>query len=320
MSGRDRFENDHARNESVVRSLIEDGTLEPVAARDDDAQLWMDCDLCSFVENRLHERVEPEGLAIGERAAWLRRALATGETLMDPRRSSFVAAYWLVERGVRAGTLALPRFTLGHHFLQIFSLYVFPARRSGGVAYRALRGVYEAALAAGYAGIRVATYWTWQAAVRRYLLRYGMWTRSFKRSIEFVWASDLPSHAITVGDRTARFEVAHGARTLELITASREGDLLGWNELPAMTSGELEGEVVFHARSTFAVALAVHGWPLLRAGDDLGEAGIYDIGGPDVLAYKIAMFEFFDRQSGFDVRVPHIPGLPYEAIARQLAG
>jgi hypothetical protein len=37
-----------------------------------------------------------------------------------------------------------------------------------------------------------------------------------------------------------------------------------------------------------------------------------------VLAYKIAIFDFLDRQSGFDVRAPRIPGLPYEAIARKL--
>lgn len=135
----------------------------------------------------------------------------------------------------------------------------------------------------------------------------------------FVWTSSLPLHAITVGDCTARFAVDDGARTLELITASRDGDLLVWNELPAMASGELGGHVAFHARCTFAVALAVHGWPLLRAGDDLDEAAIYDAGGPDVLAHKIAMFELFDRQSGFEVRAPRIPGLPYEVIARKFA-
>lgn len=320
MPRRNRFEDDRVAVESVIRSLIESGTLEPLAERGDDARLWMDCDLCSFVESRFHQRVEPEGLALDQRAAWCRRALATDESLMDPRRSDFFAGFWIMDRGVRAGTLALPKITLGHQFMQVFSLYVFPARRSGGLAYRALRAVYQASIAAGYAGLRVATYWAWQAAVHRYLFRYGMWARSFKRSLEFVWASDLPSHAIAIGDRTARFAVDHGTRTIELIAASRDGDLLVWNELPAMASGEHGEHVVFHARGTFAVALALNGWPLLRAGDDLDEAGIYDIGGPDVLAHKIAMFEFFDRQSGFDVRTPRIPGLPYEAIERELSG
>jgi hypothetical protein len=85
-----------------------------------------------------------------------------------------------------------------------------------------------------------------------------------------------------------------------------------------MTSNELSDIVQFHARSTFAVALAVHGWPLLRAGDDIDDAAVYDAGGPSVLAYKIGMFEALDRASGFDVRTPRIPGLPYDAIAREL--
>jgi hypothetical protein len=200
----------------------------------------------------------------------------------------------------------------------VFSLYVFPSRRSSGLAYRALRAVHEASVAAGFIGIRVATHWTWQAAVRRYLFRYGMWAWSFKRSVDFVWARDLPPHTITIDDRTARFAVDRDDHTIELLAASRDGDVLVWNELPAMASTKLNGNLVFHARSTFAVALASHGWPLLRAGDDLDRAAGSDIGGPDVLARKIAIFEALDRRSGFDVRVPRIPGLPYEAFAREL--
>jgi hypothetical protein len=318
MRRRDRFADDRARFEAIVRPLIENGTLEPIADRDDDAQRWMDCDLCSFVENRFHERLEPASLTLEQRAAWSCRALAKSERLMDPRRSDFAAAFWIMDSGVRAGTLALPTILVGNQFLQVFSLYVFPARRSGGLAYRTLRAVYQASTAAGFLGIRVGTPWTWQAAVRRYLFRYGMWAWGFKRSIDFIWAVDLPPYTVAVGDRTARFAVDHGARTVELISASHDGDLLVWNESPALSSRELGDSVSFHARATFAVALAVHGWPLLRAGDDLDEVAAYDTGGPDVLAYKIAIFDHLDRQSGFDVRAPRIPGLPYEAIARKL--
>ncbi|HEX2686672.1 MAG TPA: hypothetical protein VHN14_08640 [Kofleriaceae bacterium] len=317
MTRRERLEDDRARVEVVVRLLIDNGTIEPVA--DADAQRWMDCDLCSFVENRFHERLDPEALTSEQRTAWSRRALAQDEHLMDPRRSDFAAAFWIMDRGVRAGTLALPMTTMGQRFLQAFSLYVFPARRSGGFAYRTLRAAYQASGTAGFAGIRVGTHWTWQAAVRRYLFRYGMWAWGFKRSIDFVWSSNLPPYTVAVGDRTARFAVDHGAHTIELISASHGGDLLVWNESPALSSRKLGDIVSFHARTTFAVALAVHGWPLLRAGDDLDKIAAYDAGGPDVLAYKIAIFEFLDRQSGFDVRSPRIPGLPYEAIARKLA-
>lgn len=317
MARRDRFEDDREKVEAIVRPLVEDGVLDPIADRDDDARLWMDCDLCSFVENRFHQQVDPETLTLDQREAWSRRALATGERLWDPRRSDFLSAFWIVDRGVRAGTVALASTMLAYRFMPASSFYVFPARRSNGLAYRALRAVYQASVSAGFAGVRVATFWTWQAAVRRYLFRYGMWAWSFKRSLDFVWASDLPAHTITIDDHTARFAVEHDAGSVELLVASRDGDLLIWNELPAMASSELGGHVAFHARSTFAVALAVHGWPLLRAGDDLDKAAIADIGGPDVLAHKIAIFEALDRRSGFDVRAPRIPGLSYEAIARE---
>ena len=303
--------------EAVVRALVDRGVLVPVAGHDDDAQLWMDCELCSFVENRLHHRLEPEALAVDERAAWSRRALTADERPLDPRRSELFVAFWIIDRGARAGTLALQQTTLGHQFMPVFSLYILPRRRASGLAYQTLRAVYQASIAAGFEGIRVATHWTWQAAVRRYLFRYGMWAWSFKRSIDFVWTGDLPPYAVTVDDHAARFTVDQDDRTLELLTASRDGDLLVWNELPAMASPELSKIVSFHARSTFAVALAVHGWPLLRAGDDIDEVAGYDVGGPDVLARRIAVFDHLDRRSGFDVRAPRIPGLPYEAIARE---
>ena len=318
MGRRDVFEDDRARLEAIVRPLIESGGLAPVGGDEDEAQRWMDCDLCSFVENRFHQQLDAEALAPDQRAAWLARALTPDERLLDPRQSDYYAAFWMVDGGVRAGTLALPTTMLGRQFLPVSSLYVYQARRSGGVAYRMMRAVHQASQAAGFLGIRVGTYWTWQAAVRRYVLRYGMWAWSFKRSLEFVWADHLPPHAITVDDHAARFAVEVDGRTVELISAARDGDRLVWDELPAMTSPELATRVAFCARSTFAVALAVHGWPLLRAGDDLAKVAGADIGGPDVLARRIAIFEYFDRRSGFDVRAPRIPGLPYEAIAREI--
>ncbi len=295
------------KSESIVAALVENGTLEPVADRDEDARLWMNCELCLFIENRLHCSVDPESLTRDQFATWSRQALAAGDHLQDPRRPTYRVAFWIVDRGVRVGTLALPQAPY-HLFQPVESLYVFPVQRSRGVAYRALRAVNHASRVAGFSGIRIGTFWTWQAAVRRYLLRYGMWAWSFKRSLEFVWATHLPKHTITIDESTARFAIEQDACTCDQIVASRDGDLLVWNELT--------DNVLFEARSTFAVALAIHGWPLLGAG---GVVNWGDIGGPDVLAYKIALFEFLDRQDGFDVRAPRIPGLPYQAIERRFA-
>lgn len=311
------FEDQQVEFEAMIRPLVEGGVLAPITDRDADAQLWMDCDLCSFVENRCHHRLEPTSVTPDDRALWMRRALAHDERLWEPRRSRFTAAFWLIDHGVRAGTLALSKAMSIHQFLPISSLYVFSTHRGTGLAYRALRAVDRAAASAGLSGIRVGTYWTWQTAVQRYLLRYGMWAWMFKRSIDFVWA-DLPAHRIAIDDHSAQFAVEHGGRRIELLTAARDGEVLIWNEAPEMDSDELSDIVQFHARSTFAVALAVHGWPLLRAGDDIDEAACYDAGGPDVLAYKIGVFEALDRGNSFDVRTPRIPGLPYDAIAQEL--
>jgi hypothetical protein len=131
---------------------------------------------------------------------------------------------------------AVSNTMLGHQFVPVFSLYVFPARRASGFAYRTLRAVHRASIAAGFTGVRLATHWTWQAAVRRYVFRYGMWAWSFKRSLDFVWASDLPSYDVDVDDHGARFAVDHDGRSLELLTASRDGDRLAlcWDLVPVV--------------------------------------------------------------------------------------
>jgi len=218
--------------ELLAAPSIARGWLDPVAAHDADAQLWMDCELASFVENRFHQRLEPQTLTSDQRAAWCGRALAAGEYLSDPRRSSFLAPFWLMDRGVRVGTVGLWP-TLGRQLAPIVSLYVFPAHRSAGHAYRALRALYDAATASELAGLRLSTGWTWQAAVRRYLLRYRMWAWSFKRSIDLVWTRHLPEHSIHIAGDTASFAVEHGDRAIALIVAGRGGDRLIWNEVPA---------------------------------------------------------------------------------------
>lgn len=313
------FEDQEVAFEAMIRPLVADGVLAPIADRDADARLWMDSDLCSFVENRCHHRMEPTSVTPGDRETWTRRALAADDRLWDPRRSQYTAAFWLLDHGVRAGTLALSKPMAMYRLLPVSSLSVFPAHRGTGVAYRALRAVDRAVVAAGLSGIRVGTYWTWQTAVRRYLLRYGMWAWSFKRSIDFIWA-DLPPHRIAIDEHGARFAIEHGGRHIELLTAARDGELLIWNEAREMASDELSATTRFHARSTLALALAVHGWPLLRAGETAQAAAGCDVGGPQVLAYKIGVFEALDRRSGFDVRTPRIPGLPYAAIERLLEG
>src|SRR4051812_33696802 len=113
------IEDEQAGFEAMVRPLVDAGVLAPIAAREAGAQLWMDCDLCSFVENRWPHRLAPAAVTADDRALWLGRALAEDERLWDPRRSQFTAAFWLIDRGVRAGTLALSRVSSCHSFLSV---------------------------------------------------------------------------------------------------------------------------------------------------------------------------------------------------------
>ena len=67
-----------------------------------------------------------------------------------------------------------------------------------------------------------------------------------------------------------------------------------------------------------ALALALDGWPLLTSPRALERSRGGDLGGSDLLAWKIALSEWVARRHGFDVCTPAIPGLPYDAIHREL--
>src|SRR5687768_10678603 len=106
-----RFPHDHERRpDAVIAQLVDGGVLKPVTDRDDDAGLWMDCDLCSFVQNRCHVIVSPQTLTDGERERWRTLAMSEAERLRDPRRDrDYLAPFWLLDEGRPAGTVALER-------------------------------------------------------------------------------------------------------------------------------------------------------------------------------------------------------------------
>lgn len=251
----------------------------------------------------------------------MQRALAPGERILDPRGDSYRAGFWILDREGRAGTLAIETCALGASFLRLSSLYVFSAARGRGVAPTALAGVQRVAVGAGFSGIRVSTHWTWQPAVRFYL-KLGMWACSFKRSIDFAWIDALAPRAIEIESAKATCWIVTGADRVPLIMASRHGERLEWDESPMVEQprGETAGIDSWYARATFAVALAVAGWPLLRSRDAFDESRGSDIGGPEVLACKIAVFEHVDRRHGFEVLTPRIPGLPYDEVAQRFEG
>jgi hypothetical protein len=141
----------------------------------------------------------------------------------------------------------------------------------------------------------------------RFYLDLGLWVSNWKHSLVFAWRDDLPAFHVEAGEREAHFGVVRDGVVEPLLVAEREGERLGWRQL-----SEGRSALLWPASQTFAVALAVRGFPLLRSPETWAQRHSWCDGGePEGLAYKIEVFEAWDRKSGFVVRTPRIPGLSY---------
>jgi hypothetical protein len=66
---------------------------------------------------------------------------------------------------------------------------------------------------------------------------------------------------------------------------------------------------------TFALHLALAGWPLVRSEEAWERRHSWsDSGEPEGLAYKIEIFEAIFRERGFEIRTPRLPGLKYRDL------
>jgi GNAT superfamily N-acetyltransferase len=304
---------DHERANILAAhaALVAEGAVEPLSQDTAETRLWLDCELASLVENRFFEPLDPGALTAAERALWEPRA-SSDEPLSSPHGHEWYRIpYWIREAGERAGTIALATSYMGMRLVTVSSLYVLPSHRRRGVAARALRRAQDAVRAHAHpnGGLRIPAYWTWQPAVRFYL-DLGLWVSNWKHSLVFAWRDDLPPYRIEGGEREARFSVAREGAWEPLLVATRdgrEGHRLGWTEL-----GEGRPASAHYAAQTFAVALAVRGFPLIRSPEAWARRhASCDGGEPEGLAYKVEVFEAWDRKSGFTVRTPRIPGLTY---------
>jgi hypothetical protein len=143
----------------------------------------------------------------------------------------------------------------------------------------------------------------------------GLWLINWKHSLVFAFRDDLPAWRVEADDREARFSLARGDAFEPILSAARDGDRLRWTELPAY-AGRVEerAEIRHRAPGTFALALAVRGFPLIRSDERWAERHSWSDGGePEGLAYKIEIFEACDKKSGWELRTPVIPGLDYRA-------
>jgi GNAT superfamily N-acetyltransferase len=293
--------------------LVRRRVIEPLARSKTDARLWLAWELAAVIEGHFHRIVDVAALDVTERRAWERRVTASAHRLRSPLKDEFRRAYWLLHNDERVGTLALDSFWLGPS-MRVSSLYVRPDRRRCGIATRALDAADAAAKGAGIQGIRLETSWCWQPAIRFYLAR-RFWGSSWKHSIAFVRSIRLPDYQVAFDGSHARFSVSFPEGDTALLEAEHHGNALGWTELPADASlSETHPELAHHATTTLSLHLAVRGWPLIRSNEHWKRRWNWsDLGMPEGLACKIALFEHEAAENGYDVRTPRIPDLDYRA-------
>jgi GNAT superfamily N-acetyltransferase len=300
--------------EECCRRLTAERVIEPVSTEEVETRGWNLYELASLVEGHLHERLDVARLsnesANTERLAWEQRVTYDGRPLRSPH--DYRQPFWLLAGdGRRIGTLAIGTMIYGLDLISVSSLYVDPAARGGGIARRALEGVFRAAVASGAGGFRLDASWTWQASVRFYA-RIGMWVWMWKHNLVFTWQKHLPPYRVEIGDSEARFFIQEDGQWRSMVTARNLGDRLGWE--PAGLEGQ-PIEMSHTVPGTFALHLALAGWPLIRSDETWENRYDWsDAGQPEGLACKIEIFEAVDRKRGFDVRTPRVPGIQYRDL------
>lgn len=301
-----RFRDDELDVPRLHRELVAACTLAELELGGSDELLWGDCDLASLAENRLGDQTDPRELTDARRDTW--RSRATVERPWPPSARRFENCYWLVNGEERVGTVALSNSLLGSTLMRLSSLYVFPTHRGRGIATRALETL-RAALASHELGIKLETNWSWQRAVKFYL-RLGLWVHMWKHDIAFRWDPHASPHIVEMGPTGASLSVdVEGARVV-LARAEREGERLVLDELKCPSGADTWIETLaWEAPSTLSLWLAVQGWPLIRSPEAWNKFRYADGGAPESLAHKILVWEAWDRDHGWHVETPKIPGL-----------
>ena len=284
--------------------------MAPLSTDEEETGKWMHWELASLLEGNLHAQLDVAALSEDARLALERVVSFDGRPLVSPH-GDYRLPFWLLDAGRRVGTIAIATMYSGIDLISVSSLYVAPAERKRNVARRALEAVYRATIANGAGGMRLDTGWTWQPAVRFYA-RIGMWIYMWKRNLVFLWQPDLPPYRVEIGESEARFLIEKDGEWRAVVTARNLGERLGWD------AGELEplrpSETFYCVPGTFAIHLALAGWPLIRSDETWADRRHWsDAGQPEGLAYKIEIWEAFFRQRGFEIRTPRIPGLQYRA-------
>jgi GNAT superfamily N-acetyltransferase len=296
--------------EGCCRQLVAEKVIEPLSTDEEETRKWNRCELASLIEGHFHVQLDVARLSEDERLAYECRVTYNGRPLVSPH-GEYRRPFWLLADGRRVGTIAIDNMIFGINLVSISSLYVEPTMWRRNIARRALEAVFRAALANDGGGIRLDTNWTWQSAVRFYA-RIGMWVWMWKHDLVFTWQPEFPRYRVEIGESEARFLIEQDGQWRAVVTAQNLGDRLGWN------SENLPREPIEMSHcvpGTFALHLALAGWPLVRSAETWEHRYRWsDAGEPEGLAYKIEISEAVSRERGFDVHTPRIPGIQYRSL------
>jgi GNAT superfamily N-acetyltransferase len=276
---------------------------------------WQDMDLAIMVEGCFGVHIDPRTANNRERVRWLERL---GDSYHPPteKESEYARPYWLLRQGRPVGTVCLGCMSLGPGCVPVSSLYLLPEHRGAGVASKTLRAICAAVRAQGARGLRLETYWVWQDMVR-YYLRQKFWLYMWKRELTLMWADDLPDYEVRIDDRTARFQIRQGDGWVDLYRARKDGSflILEPGDIPAEGRPELRSP----GEATFALALALAGWPLFQTADEQQAVWLSDGGRSGGLALRIESYEALARHLGWVVKTPRIPGIAYRSYEELFA-
>jgi GNAT superfamily N-acetyltransferase len=284
-------------------ALVTQGLARGVASARADTDYFLAAEVAAVLEHCRGRVLDPATLDPADVAA-LRAEdpSALSELEPVPREGALV----LCEGDARIGTVCFDDFEGLSPYAQISSLYVAPAWRARGVASQLLDGL-AALLSPPYAGLSLTTYWSWQPAVRFYL-RHGCTVRQWKHGLVFLWRGEDVRWRVDFRGDVATFTWHRESESPRTWTARRRDGWLDWTEPTPFDIDWSDGTM------TFAVLLAMRGWPLARGPETLSEGWRWmDCGYPEGLAARIERWEAWDRHRGLRVDTPRIPSLPYRS-------
>lgn len=294
---------------SVHQSLLREGLVVPVQLDGEEELRWLDCDLASFAENRIGTQLDPRRLSDAQRVEIAARVTDQAPWPLS-YRSQFEVCYWLLDHDVRIGTVGLSREPSSPHGLHLSSFYLLPPYRGRGFGRRALQQIRAAARAERFA-LHLDTHWCWQRAVRFYLAA-GMWLSDWKYDLCFFYSPAMPDPILEIGHEEASLSVALSGQPVRLCVARRKGDNLALYEDAKDLGGDPAlRDAVGHAAATLSLAIAMHGWPLLRRDKQVAASHSAESSDPEGLLDKIVVWEAWARSRGWTVCTPKIPGFRY---------